>query len=134
MSFSKLCSFFSSHTPKTDDRVDSTTVVGIVRLVVVAQLDLSDATWNYVPVVNWSTVEMNTGIICACLPVIAPAMKLIFGNWSRNGGVGKLSFVNASTPAGASSLSNNYSLHTLLAPEVTAPSTAKTTLSRNEEV
>lgn len=108
-------------------------MVGIIRLVVVTELDGSDPAWGYIPVINWSTVEMNTGIICACLPVIAPAMKLLFGNWSRKGLVAKPSFVNASTPVGASSLSNSYSLTTLLATEVTIPSTAKTSLPGRED-
>lgn len=35
-----------------------------------ASVGTSDVTWDYLPPVLWSTVEICVGIICACLPVI----------------------------------------------------------------
>lgn len=53
-------------------------------------LNSSDATFNFPEVVIWSIVEINCGLICACLPSLRPAVKLlglgrIFGS---SGGTG----------------------------------------------
>jgi len=29
----------------------------------------------------WSTIEINVGLTCACLPVMAPVAQKIFGRW-----------------------------------------------------
>lgn len=38
-------------------------------------LDVSDVTWNYLPPIIWSTVEMCVGIVCAYLPVMTPLVS-----------------------------------------------------------
>ncbi|RMX90154.1 hypothetical protein D0869_00326 [Hortaea werneckii] len=54
-------------------------VVSIVRLSIMLGLDLnsSDATFNFSEVVIWSMVEINCGLICACLPSLRPAVRLL---------------------------------------------------------
>lgn len=53
--------------------------MSIVRLVVMLGLDLNsaDATFNFSEVVIWSIVEINCGLICACLPSLRPAFRLL---------------------------------------------------------
>ena len=48
----------------------------IVRLAELTRLDVSDVTWNYQPVIVWSSVEICVGIFCACLPVTAPLVAV----------------------------------------------------------
>ncbi|KAF6228267.1 hypothetical protein HO133_007997 [Letharia lupina] len=48
------------------------TAFSIVRLVELTSLDISDVTWDYLPPIIWSTVEICVGMFCACLPVMAP--------------------------------------------------------------
>ena len=31
------------------------------------------------PIIIWSTVEEDVGVICACLPAMAPVIRLLFG-------------------------------------------------------
>jgi hypothetical protein len=42
-------------------------------------LDLSagDATFNFSEVIIWSLVEINCGLICACLPSLRPAIRVL---------------------------------------------------------
>lgn len=57
-------------------------VVSIVRLCILMSLNLSssDVTFNFSEVVIWSVVEVNCGLICACLPSLRPAFtRLGFG-------------------------------------------------------
>ncbi|KAF3761966.1 hypothetical protein M406DRAFT_221657, partial [Cryphonectria parasitica EP155] len=39
---------------------------------------LKDPTWDYVPVVYWTTVELAAGILCACLPALRILVEKIF--------------------------------------------------------
>ena len=59
----------------------STTGVSIVRVVAIASknIDESDVTWDFAPSIIWSTIELCVGIMCSCLPVIAPLVRLVFG-------------------------------------------------------
>lgn len=57
----------------------SETAFSIVRLVELTSLDVSDVTWNYLPPIIWSSVEICVGMICACLPVMAPLIPNLFG-------------------------------------------------------
>ena len=94
--------------------LSSTSVVGVVRLIVVAQLDdRNDITWNYIPAANWSLIEMNTGIMCACMPATAPAIKRVFQHW-RGQSMAKISFVNADMPQGLSSGGDTVTLASLV--------------------
>ncbi|PWY64969.1 hypothetical protein BO94DRAFT_540919 [Aspergillus sclerotioniger CBS 115572] len=50
------------------------TVISIIRLVCLLEIDLSseDITWNFVPYLIWTCVELNVGIVAACLPCLRP--------------------------------------------------------------
>ena len=61
----------------------STISCSIVRITVNSRLDRDDVTWSYVACTIWSTIEGNVGVICACLPVLAPvlhAFAALFGS------------------------------------------------------
>lgn len=46
-------------------------MISIVRLFFLRQGTLaSDPTWDNVAVSNWTIIELNSGIICACLPAV----------------------------------------------------------------
>jgi rhodopsin domain-containing protein len=38
----------------------------------------TDATYDNIGVANWSCIELNTGIVCACLPTIKPLLAKFF--------------------------------------------------------
>lgn len=46
----------------------------LIRLVILSQLTFEDLTYDVATTVQWSTVEVNVGILCACLPVMAPLL------------------------------------------------------------
>lgn len=52
-------------------------VISIVRLVVFTSLNLQDAniTDSFADVMIWSNVEINVGLVCACLPSLRPAVQ-----------------------------------------------------------
>lgn len=54
-------------------------VVSIVRLYNLMRVDLAspDYTWKMKEVLLWSVVEVNVGLICACLPSLKPAVSLL---------------------------------------------------------
>ncbi len=59
--FSDLCLFLPS----------SVTVMSIVRLqALVTFAQSSNPTWDNYPVSLWSTIEINVGIICTCMPTL----------------------------------------------------------------
>ncbi|KAI0171951.1 hypothetical protein GGR52DRAFT_448378 [Hypoxylon sp. FL1284] len=55
------------------------TVISIIRCYTNASVDPADATWNFVIVAILSTVEVNVGVCCACMPVIHPLFRLVVG-------------------------------------------------------
>ncbi|KAK8038668.1 hypothetical protein PG993_007079 [Apiospora rasikravindrae] len=56
----------------------SVTVVSIIRLRLLIHLDLEspDITYNFVTSWIWSVIEVNIGIVCACLPSLKPLLSL----------------------------------------------------------
>ncbi|KAK0107936.1 hypothetical protein ONS96_003722 [Cadophora gregata f. sp. sojae] len=47
------------------------TIVSVVRLRSLVKVsNTQNPTWDYLPVAYWSTIEINVGIICACMPSI----------------------------------------------------------------
>lgn len=54
----------------------SETAFSIIRLVEITSLSESDVTWNYLPPIIWSSVEICVGMFCACLPVMAPLVPI----------------------------------------------------------
>lgn len=54
-------------------------IVSIVRLTILVGIPLSssDVTYNTKEVIVWSIVEINIGLVCACLPSMKPALRLL---------------------------------------------------------
>lgn len=55
------------------------TVVSSLRLSILMRVDLASAdyTWKMKEVLLWSIVEVDVGLICACLPSLKPAIRLL---------------------------------------------------------
>ncbi|KLJ11087.1 hypothetical protein EMPG_13607 [Blastomyces silverae] len=54
-------------------------ITSIVRATTLASSSIpKDVTWAAIPATVWSVVECNTGIICACLPMIRQPLSIIF--------------------------------------------------------
>ncbi|CAF9925054.1 MAG: hypothetical protein GOMPHAMPRED_003803 [Gomphillus americanus] len=49
-----------------------TVVFSILRTVFVGSSSVQDASWNDVPAATYSSLEMNIGVISACLPTLRP--------------------------------------------------------------
>ncbi|PLB49059.1 hypothetical protein P170DRAFT_323256, partial [Aspergillus steynii IBT 23096] len=45
-------------------------VASIVRIYFVSELDMDNLTYSLLSVANWNAIEMTTGIICSCLPMM----------------------------------------------------------------
>ena len=59
--------------------VISVTIVSCLRLQsLVTFAASSNPTWDQVKVVNWSNIEVNVGIICACLPTLRVILVRMF--------------------------------------------------------
>ncbi|KAI1182780.1 hypothetical protein F5B17DRAFT_419053 [Nemania serpens] len=56
-----------------------TTVISLLRVIFNASISPADATWNFVTVAILSTVEVNVGVCCACMPVIYPLFRCFVG-------------------------------------------------------
>ncbi|KAL4785499.1 hypothetical protein BJX76DRAFT_356054 [Aspergillus varians] len=66
----------------------------VYRLYVVATLDMDDLTYSLMPVVVWNAIEMTTGIICACLPMMPKLFRQLLGRDKNPGS----ETTHASTP------------------------------------
>lgn len=59
--------------------VASVTVVSVLRLQSLVHFaNSTNPTWDDWEVSNWSTVEINVGIICACMPAIRVVLVRLF--------------------------------------------------------
>lgn len=56
----------------------STSAISITRTVAVYTVSEKDITWNFIPVMLYSTLEIDTGLICSCLPVMGPLLQLLY--------------------------------------------------------
>ncbi|KFY88374.1 hypothetical protein V500_06373 [Pseudogymnoascus sp. VKM F-4518 (FW-2643)] len=52
-------------------------IATIIRLTTLASSAGGDATYNPIPATNWSVIEANVGLICACLPSLKPFLDNI---------------------------------------------------------
>ncbi|MCJ1244556.1 hypothetical protein MMC30_001754 [Trapelia coarctata] len=53
-------------------------VVSTLRCIAVSQIEnLIDFSWSLIPIGNWTIVEANIGILCACLPSMRPLLQLV---------------------------------------------------------
>ena len=60
------------------ERCGSVCVVSIIRAPQVRAVSLSDPSWSDVNGIVWSVVELNIGIVSACLPTLRPVFGCIF--------------------------------------------------------
>ena len=58
---------------------NSTSAISITRLIAVYTLSQADITWTFAPVMLYSTLEIDSALICACLPVMGPLLQLLNG-------------------------------------------------------
>lgn len=83
-----------------------TTVVSIVRLSSLLLFKYSEnLTWDYYDVCMWSSVEVTTGVICACMPALR---KMLVAVWPKLDGTLRLRnplYIVRDTPQGDSSKS-----------------------------
>lgn len=59
--------------------MSSVTVVSIIRLKTLINFgpDTKNPTWDFVEITKWSNIEMDVGIICACMP----SLRLLLGRF-----------------------------------------------------
>ena len=58
---------------------NSTCITSILRLHSINVIaNSNDVTWDNVGAATWSAVELNTAIICACLPTLKPIIDFVF--------------------------------------------------------
>ncbi|GAW17543.1 hypothetical protein ANO14919_070010 [Xylariales sp. No.14919] len=57
-----------------------TTAISLTRVIFNATIGLMDVTWDYVTVAILSTVEVNVGVCCACMPVMYPLFRFLIGD------------------------------------------------------
>jgi hypothetical protein len=54
-------------------------IIGVLRLYYLYQSTISiDLTYDNVAPATWSAIELNVGIICACVPALRPVLSLAF--------------------------------------------------------
>lgn len=77
----------------------SVCVASIVRIYYLSEFTKAiDVTWLMGPVFIWSTIEPSIGIVCACLPHLAPLAKLAHRKVSSSFGSKKSGPSYPSTP------------------------------------
>lgn len=60
-------------------RLCSVTVISVIRLESLISFSTSDnPTWDNLKVSQWSTIEVNVGIICACMPTLRLILLRMF--------------------------------------------------------
>ncbi|KAF2649985.1 hypothetical protein K491DRAFT_721173 [Lophiostoma macrostomum CBS 122681] len=55
-------------------------IVSIIRLNIFMNINIAtmdDVTYNFREVIIWSIVEVNVGLVCACLPSLKPALSIV---------------------------------------------------------
>jgi len=58
---------------------NSVCIISILRAVWLNQLYLKpDVTWRMTDISNWSTVEINIGVVCACMTTLRPLFHKVF--------------------------------------------------------
>lgn len=94
---------YSTHILGATLTIRSVTVVSVLRLETLFHFSNSaNFTWESAPFGYWSTVEMDVGIICACMPAVQALLKRIwptvFGSTAGSKGTGKASTSGRSNP------------------------------------
>ena len=63
----------------------SVCIASVIRVPYVAQISLLDPSWSDVYGAIWSIVELNLGIVSACLPTLRPLFLHVFhGGYNPN--------------------------------------------------
>ncbi|KAI1208480.1 uncharacterized protein F4807DRAFT_153070 [Annulohypoxylon truncatum] len=62
----------------------SEVVFSTVRLIKLSLLSYEDLSWDMAQALIWSNVENNGGIICACIPTLAPLLPRYWGERSQS--------------------------------------------------
>ncbi|KAF2116650.1 hypothetical protein BDV96DRAFT_645067 [Lophiotrema nucula] len=66
----------SSHFSKHDLTSPSTCIISLIRLSTLHKgINTTDPFWDNAPAAYWSVVELNCGILCACLPTLRPLIS-----------------------------------------------------------
>lgn len=66
-------------TQLTNIPLSSVVITSILRLhSLYVAVHATDVTWQNIGVGEWSAVEVNVGIVCACLPTLRPVLGRIF--------------------------------------------------------
>lgn len=82
----------------------SVTIVSIIRLqALVVFGKSSNATWDNFPVSLWSTVEINVGIICTCMPTLRLMLVRAFPALGAGSSYGRRTYYNSEGIKGLSS-------------------------------
>ena len=68
-------------------RLHSESIFSLIRVVKLSALTFSDPTWDDATALVWSTVEADVGVLCACIPIMAP---LLPQRWLGRNGQSKL--------------------------------------------
>lgn len=53
-------------------------IASSVRLALIVHQDLSDPTYGLVTIFTWSNIEINTGLMSACLPTMRPLLQKVW--------------------------------------------------------
>lgn len=56
----------------------SVCVASVIRVPYIAHISLVDPSWSDIDGVIWSVVELNLGIVSACLPTLRPLVIHVF--------------------------------------------------------
>ncbi|EFW17844.1 hypothetical protein D8B26_004819 [Coccidioides posadasii str. Silveira] len=61
-------------------------IISVIRVTTIRRVGKrKDPLWNTFPLGLWSVVEVNTGIVCACMPMIRQSLSVLFPKlFSRN--------------------------------------------------
>lgn len=54
-------------------------MISILRVTANANINVTDPTWSFTPIAEFSTIEGSVGVLCACLPTLAPLFRVCAG-------------------------------------------------------
>ncbi|EQB50312.1 hypothetical protein CGLO_10264 [Colletotrichum gloeosporioides Cg-14] len=57
-----------------------TTAISIVRIVTITHVFTADVTWDVIPALVWSQVEVCCAVICVCIPTLRPLLRAMGRN------------------------------------------------------
>ncbi|KAF6828749.1 hypothetical protein CPLU01_08300 [Colletotrichum plurivorum] len=54
-----------------------TTAISVVRMTTLSKVFTRDVTWDVIPALIWSEVELCCAVVCACIPTLRPLLRVI---------------------------------------------------------